>query len=392
MDEQAAVSQYTCISCRVAFANGDVQREHYRSDWHRYNLKRKIANLAPVSAVAFRDRVLAQRELDTTETKVDPSRSCEICKKKYASENAFQTHLASKKHKDTVASVKPENNQEAEADAPQLHNTQPAGMDVSVATPAAAAVDPASTQPSEEAGTEEAEEAAAGLKITNCIFCPIESESLEANVEHMTVVHSFFVPEIEYLQDLSGLIAYLQEKVGDFHMCLRCNGRGRKFHSLTSVRQHMLEKGHVHLDDSESGTMEVSEYYDFTSSYPDDWEDVDGDGDGEDAGGEIVEISEAQRPINDAWQLAVGGGRAAVHRDLLRYHSQRYAIEDSRESVVIQRVMDQYKSIGLPGYTPGEIEARRDRSFVLRRIDKQRTALSVKANKLQKHYREQLLQ
>lgn len=85
---------------------------------------------------------------------------------------------------------------------------------------------------------------------------------------------SFFIPEIEYLQDLTGLIKYLQEKVCDFHLCLQCNGRGRKFHSLRSVRQHMLEKGHVYLDGSENGSMEISEYYDFSSSYSD-WEDVD---------------------------------------------------------------------------------------------------------------------
>jgi hypothetical protein len=32
----------TCVACRVVFAKPDLHREHYKSDWHRYNLKRKV--------------------------------------------------------------------------------------------------------------------------------------------------------------------------------------------------------------------------------------------------------------------------------------------------------------------------------------------------------------
>lgn len=53
---------YTCITCRVGFANLDLQRGHYKTDWHRYNLKRKVAELPPVTADTFQQKVLAQRE------------------------------------------------------------------------------------------------------------------------------------------------------------------------------------------------------------------------------------------------------------------------------------------------------------------------------------------
>lgn len=52
---------FTCITCRVAFADAEFQRSHYKSDWHRYNLKRKVADLPHVSAEGFNQRVLAQR-------------------------------------------------------------------------------------------------------------------------------------------------------------------------------------------------------------------------------------------------------------------------------------------------------------------------------------------
>lgn len=47
------------------------------------------------------------------------------------------------------------------------------------------------------------------IPITDCLFCPHHSSSLVKNVAHMTKVHSFFIPDIEYLSDLKGLIRYL---------------------------------------------------------------------------------------------------------------------------------------------------------------------------------------
>jgi hypothetical protein len=33
---------FTCMTCRVGFAAAAAHREHFKSDWHRYNLKRKV--------------------------------------------------------------------------------------------------------------------------------------------------------------------------------------------------------------------------------------------------------------------------------------------------------------------------------------------------------------
>lgn len=49
------------------------------------------------------------------------------------------------------------------------------------------------------------------LPVTDCLFCSHHSSSLLKNVAHMTKVHSFFIPDIEYLSDLRGLIKYLGE-------------------------------------------------------------------------------------------------------------------------------------------------------------------------------------
>lgn len=49
------------------------------------------------------------------------------------------------------------------------------------------------------------------IPLTDCLFCSHHSHTLSKNVAHMTNGHGFFIPDIEYLVDLRGLIAYLGE-------------------------------------------------------------------------------------------------------------------------------------------------------------------------------------
>jgi len=66
-------AKLTCIACRLEFTSFDSQREHYHTDWHRYNLKRKVANLPPVTLQNFDTRLRAaqqqEEKKDTDDTK-----------------------------------------------------------------------------------------------------------------------------------------------------------------------------------------------------------------------------------------------------------------------------------------------------------------------------------
>lgn len=96
---QVAMASYTCISCRVAFSDGEVQRAHYKTDWHRYNLKRKVADMPPVTAENFQERVLAQRAAAEQQLNdAVATEGCAVCNKKFSSANAYQNHLQSHKH------------------------------------------------------------------------------------------------------------------------------------------------------------------------------------------------------------------------------------------------------------------------------------------------------
>lgn len=91
------MATYTCITCRVAFKDADIQRAHYKTDWHRYNLKRKVADMPPVTAENFQERVLAQRVVAEERDKVTAT-YCTVCSKRFSTFNAYENHLKSKKH------------------------------------------------------------------------------------------------------------------------------------------------------------------------------------------------------------------------------------------------------------------------------------------------------
>lgn len=71
---------YTCLGCSLAFTNPSSQRDHYATDLHRYNSKRRVAGLGPVSAELYSEKV-AERKVDSTEEVNASGRlSCVTCK------------------------------------------------------------------------------------------------------------------------------------------------------------------------------------------------------------------------------------------------------------------------------------------------------------------------
>src|SRR6266496_5335295 len=85
---------FTCLSCSIAFLSAEDQRQscpvfktllsnfcsgvHYKSDHHRYNMKRRVASLPPISLEVFNQKVLERRQ-ETAIMSLKGS-TCEICK------------------------------------------------------------------------------------------------------------------------------------------------------------------------------------------------------------------------------------------------------------------------------------------------------------------------
>lgn len=135
----------------------------------------------------------------------------------------------------------------------------------------------------------EARIAAARRRIspTDCLFCNHRSTDTSSNLEHMSRIHSFFIPDQDILVDLNGLLAYLGEKVAIGNLCLFCPNGGKEFGSLAAVRKHMIDKAHCKLAyETEEDRIELADFYDYDGEQSE-WEDVDDEGEPIENGEEV---------------------------------------------------------------------------------------------------------
>jgi pre-60S factor REI1 len=68
----------------------------------------------------------------------------------------------------------------------------------------------------------------------------------------MSEAHSFFVPDLDYVTDLEGLLTYLGAKVGQGRMCLWCNDKKTAFRSVDAVQKHMKVRAEKNRKTSET--------------------------------------------------------------------------------------------------------------------------------------------
>ena len=363
---------YTCISCRVAFADGDVQRAHYKSDWHRYNLKRKVAEMPPVTAEAFRQKVLAMKAESDAQSEEKHSKHCEVCNKFFSSENAFTNHLNSKKHKEQA-----KHKQDACKTGNEVNTHKKRTANLS------------SSEPEEVESDGEYEETDdESLETTQCLFCPHFSTTFEDNMRHMTKSHSFYVPDLEYVTDLEALIGYLGEKVGLGKVCLYCNDKGKEFHSIEAVQKHMMDKGHCKIFYEGDDILEFSDFYDFTSSYPD----IEAGGENGPSETEIGPHEGALAVSENTGELCLPSGAKVGHRSLRQYYRQQLRPDRvNQNAIVVRGLMTDYKLLGWSGNIGEANRLKIHHLNMKNKIQRRRELkLNVKGNKFQPHFREQV--
>jgi pre-60S factor REI1 len=273
----------------------------------RYNLKRRVASLPPISSEVFAEKVIsAQASNSAAAAKATFEKFCEACQKTYYSENAFLNHLGSQKHKikdavlrkcgtrDETGSIisgafslgEPINSPTGEvlqrnraiSDASDLTNGVK-GVTLVDRTKSNGASEEQSGLASEKS-TEE------NRALLHCLFCNYKSPNPKLNVHHMVKYHGMFIPEQEYLVDLEGLIKYFYAKIMENSECLYCH---KIKQSPSAVQTHMRDKGHCMIAfETEDEMLEVGQFYDFSSTYSDEEDETTDDQDGgdEDAGWE----------------------------------------------------------------------------------------------------------
>ncbi|RDW75355.1 hypothetical protein BP6252_06497 [Coleophoma cylindrospora] len=298
--DTASTHPYTCNTCQVAFRNSELQRGHMRTDWHRYNLKRRVTSLPPIAAEVFTEKVLqAQASSTAAATKASYERNCDVCERTYFSENAYINHIGSAKHRakmaqggsgrhiDDASSVMSSTfslgepiagNAEIDSEAEEEFNEVVEKIkqtNLKDAPPATRR--PTRPHQSTEAEIEDDESEHTASSVTaaadkeaspaRCLFCNYDSPSVELNALHMERIHGMFIPERPYLVDLEGLIGSLHERIHEYHECLYC---GKLKPTVFGLQTHMRDKGHCKIRfDTEDEQLEIGEFYDFTSTYSD---------------------------------------------------------------------------------------------------------------------------
>ncbi|KAG2489019.1 hypothetical protein HYH03_012457 [Edaphochlamys debaryana] len=385
VDTARAQTGFFCSTSGTTFTSKEELAEHYKSDFHRYNLKRKVAGLPPVTKEWFEARKAQLSSAAASGAAVAPVQRTwvdPLTKKKFSTENTYQAFVRSNKYLDLVrksgqpapepliitrqaeqedAEEKKQGGSAAPAApaAPGFKLVPPPGglkpkadtdMDGGVEEDGEGDDDSGWETASDDEAAELAEAAAKDADwpdwdVRRSLFDGHESDSLEANLEYMYRTYGFYLPDSEYLKDPEGLIKYLGAKLQAGHVPLYIRGddpNAKSFRSLHAVQRHMVDTCQCKMlyDGNEE---EYEEFYDYSAQADDPSGAIVLAGDGAGAGGAVAGY---ELVVGDAG--GGGGGRVLGHRDFARFYRQRPKPEDERRSVVVNTMLAKYRLLGAP--------------------------------------------
>ncbi|URE49529.1 hypothetical protein MUK42_25421 [Musa troglodytarum] len=230
-----------CGSCNNEFEAEAQQKLHRRSQWHRYNLKRKVAGVPGVPEESFQARRSALAETLSATPSVTGVGSFGL----------------------GITTIKPlAESEESEVGWIEVHPNDKLDVACEYLSNLHVGEDDA---PSDEQNDDI--DKVVDLDASCCFICDFKYESIESCMVHMQKKHGFFIPDVEYLKDPKGLllrvgISRARTVMIDAH----------PFQSLEAVRKHMIAKGHCKLrygDGGDDEDSDLEDFYDYSSSYVD---------------------------------------------------------------------------------------------------------------------------
>ncbi|KAL1524429.1 hypothetical protein AB1Y20_019324 [Prymnesium parvum] len=224
-ESDGAERTFTCYTAPgVVFHSEEEMKQHYRSEWHRQNLKRKVAGLPPLSLEAFEERAA-----------------------RYGNEP-------------------PGSDATAAAAGTRSQQRRQKREEKAVAKAARAAANPNSKAAHYQATKAMTEEQYVQHKVRTAeaydvccdLFSRHKSADMHANLEYMAKTHGFYIPYLDYCKDVEGLLSYLLERVYVGNVALM---HDKQFHSVEAVQAHMKSKNQCRFE-LEGHEEEYGEFYD----------------------------------------------------------------------------------------------------------------------------------
>lgn len=395
---------FTCNTCGIRFVTAELQRQHMKTDWHRYNLKRRVALLPSISSDVFAEKVLELQKLDHDED-----------------EDEYGFHVNSRKHRGEKQLTKKDLKQQARW--AERGRSETSGMEQRSHSPASVAstfsefslgdsehlsdfdtgsepnysdsaddLDWQDTDDDSEVLTadETDEEPLEILPNYFCFYCGKNNAELEQNVRHMSHTHGLYLPERSYLVDLDGLLTFVNEVISIDNECLTCGFQGK---SLESVRQHMTTKGHCKIPyESRDEKLMFSEFYNFDVDEPKSFTRTQS---------KKVSFQEAateddyttihvDKDLDSNLELTLPTGHKVGHRSMVRYHRQNLQPRELPEASKTVALVDRRYAPGLDSVqvTKQQREVQRIENRAKSRYE--RRTKTRRANH-QEHFRDVLL-
>lgn len=214
-------------------------------------MKRRCAELPPIPEAFFMEKFNQVRnaKLDAESTQ-KKQWTCEISKRSFKSEGAYKHYLSSKNYMKLIE--KQLRKEAALEDAVMVGNNV---VDEDDEEPIQA------PQPSQPKAPRPDDQPIALLYSLFSAKGPFPD--VKSTLTHMLRHHGFFIPFIDYLVDVEGLLEYLGYKIGVGHSCLLCN---KPFENCYAAQQHMRDKGHCMMsihDENGNEDLDLLDFYEF---------------------------------------------------------------------------------------------------------------------------------
>ncbi|CAD7703810.1 unnamed protein product [Ostreobium quekettii] len=400
-----------CSTSGTYFTDKDALTQHYRSDFHIYNLRRKVAGLPPVTKEWFDGR---KHQIARAASKSSPGAGNRVwidplTQKKFSSEKTYASFVRSKKYKRLVAESggtapepivvekrakegadsgnkkalgvhsqggyrsKPTTYRpvkgESEGPAATLEDAKSDSGDSSSEWETASDEDAAVMEDGKSGKVDKWEE----WNVCRSLFDSHSSATFDDNLEYMYKKFGFFFPDAEHLTDPQGLLKYLGAKLQ--HGCVPLWSRGddpnpKRFRSLHAVQRHMIDTNRCRMlfEDNEE---EYEDFYDLAYLYE------------PEGGQELVAGDEAGLGTGGYELVLTGeGGREKIvgTREFARYYKQKHRPTEARESVLINQIVAKYRSLGIQTASSPSPEEKRSRRSARKHQETVRMRVELRSN------------
>ena len=419
----AAIAVESALSCsRARFAN-DASGHGGARNRHRYNLKRKVAGLPPVTKEWFdmRQAQVTAEQGSRKDQEMSKVYTCSLTRKKFNSLATYEAHTKTKKFKsllksagltdapEPVVRVKKDDEGGAAVGEDKMtgHRAAATGGDCGMRDGS----DDGDGDDDEEGGWESCsddeeaerlmqdhenginrfeEDGDGDWDCRRCLFSNHVHMSMADNLESMYRKYGFSIPDMEYLVDAKGLIEYLGAKLAIGHVPLYVSGlqeNAKQFVDLHAVQRHMVDTGRCKLlyEDNEE---EYEDYYDYSSLTEGGGVDGASDGDGQLVASSEVDVASNGVELVLSSTDSTGNRRNRVigAREFFRYYRQRHRPQDTRTSVAAIKadMLTRYEMLGIATKSESQIMKERAEKASRRGMkaaDKVRLRAQLRRNK-----------